>query len=219
MNIDYQKNRELMVENQLRPNKINDPILLNLFREIPKEVFLSKENDKIAYFDIDIPLVSNRGYLKTLHIAQLIHHSEIKNNHKVLHIGSLTGYVTCILANICKKVVAIETDNQLNTILKNNLRNLEVDNVKIVNGSFKDGYEVDGPYDRIIIDLPINKVENKILDQLNPNLGTLLMIQKEKYDLNHAIKVTRDVNNYSKEYLFDVFSKYQLYKDIERFEF
>ena len=40
MNFNYQKARELMVENQLRPNKINDLNILNLFRKIPKEKFL-----------------------------------------------------------------------------------------------------------------------------------------------------------------------------------
>ena len=64
MNFNYQKARELMVENQLRPNKINDLNILNLFNRIPKEKFLPSSITKISYSDADIKMLSNRGYLK-----------------------------------------------------------------------------------------------------------------------------------------------------------
>ena len=69
--------RDLMVENQLRPNKITETTILDLFRNTKKEDFLSEELKKISYSDLDINLDTNRGYLKNLHIAQLIHNSLI----------------------------------------------------------------------------------------------------------------------------------------------
>ena len=78
MNFNYQKARELMVENQLRPNKINDLNILNLFKTVPKEKFLPSSITKISYSDVDIKMLSNRGYLKNLHLAQLIKSAEIK---------------------------------------------------------------------------------------------------------------------------------------------
>ena len=56
MNSNYQKSRELMVENQLRPNKIKDINILKLFREMPKENFLPKEFQPLSYLDLDINL-------------------------------------------------------------------------------------------------------------------------------------------------------------------
>ena len=98
-----------MVENQLRPNKIKDKVVLDIFRNIPKEDFLPNEIKTFAYFDSDINLLKNRGYLKNLHIAQLINYSEIQKNHKVLHLGALTGYITAILSKLSNEVFAIET--------------------------------------------------------------------------------------------------------------
>ena len=51
--MNFQKSRNLMIENQLRPNKIKDPILLNIFKKIPKETFLPEEIKEIPYSDLD----------------------------------------------------------------------------------------------------------------------------------------------------------------------
>jgi len=67
MNFNFQKARELMVENQLRPNKINNPTILELFKNIKKEDFLPEQIKKNSYNDLDAQLSSNRGYLKNLH--------------------------------------------------------------------------------------------------------------------------------------------------------
>ena len=77
MNLNYQKARNLMVENQLRPNKIKDKLILNLFKEMPKEDFLIDVKSASPYSDLDIDLTPHRGYLKNLHIAQLINGAEI----------------------------------------------------------------------------------------------------------------------------------------------
>ena len=218
MNFNYQKARELMVQNQLRPNKIKDPQILYLFENTPKENFISEKN-KILYSDLDIDVQNNRGYLKNLHIAQLISSAEINKEHKILHIGALTGYVTFILANLGFSIFAIEESQNLNMELKRNIENMKLNNVNIVNGTFIDGYELEAPYDRIIIDNPIKEINERIFNQVNENLGKILMIKKEKSNLNKAFKITKNKEKFSKEYLFDVFSEYQLFEDKEGFIF
>ena len=162
MNFNYQKARELMVENQLRPNKINDLNILNLFKTVPKEKFLPSSKTKISYSDVDIQMLSNRGYLKNLHLAQLIKSAEIKKNHKVLHLGALTGYFTVLLSNLCSEVTAIESDNELCDLFKEKINELEIQNIEIINKDFLKGHIEGSPYDRIIIDSPIGVIDNSI---------------------------------------------------------
>ena len=219
MNFNYQKARDLMVENQLRPNKIKDPILLNIFKKIPKEIFLPEEIKEIPYSDLDINIATNRGYLKNLHIAQLINNAEINKKHKVLHLGALTGYVTTILAHLSLEVIAIETEEKLRIKLQKNIENLNLRNIKIVKGTFRDGFKLEAPFNRIFIDTPIKKLDNQILEQLSKNSGKIIMIQKERDNFSKAIKITKNIDNFSKEYLFDVFSKYELFKEKEGFQF
>lgn len=219
MNFNYQKARDLMVENQLRPNKINDPVILELFKAMPKENFLPNEIKDQPYSDLDITLVSHRGYLKNLHIAQLINYAEINKTHKVLHLGALTGYVTTMLANLSSEVFAVESNDKLKLLLKKNINKFNNKNIKIVEGSFKYGFKDASPFDRIFIDTPIRKIEDILLEQLNNNAGKIIMIKKDKGHLSQAIKITKNYNNLSHEYLFDVFSQYQLFEEKEGFIF
>ena len=123
MNFNFQKARELMVENQLRPNKINNPAILELFKNIKKEDFLPEQIKKNSYNDLDAQLSSNRGYLKNLHIAQLIHCAEISKQDKILHIGGMTGYVSVILSSLCKELIIIENEINLISKIEEKLKN------------------------------------------------------------------------------------------------
>ena len=219
MNYNYQKARDLMVENQLRPNKIKDPLILDIFKNLPKEGFLPEKLGIFSYADKDIKLSRNRGYLKNLHIAQLIKHSDIKKNHKILHIGALTGYVSSLLSKLCQEVFVIEISNEYKISLEENIIKYKIDNLKIVDGTFEEGFNVKAPYDRIIIDTPIKNIDNVVIDQLNDNSGKLIMIKKDYNHLSKAIKITKNGKNLNQEYLFDVFSNYELYEEKEEFKF
>lgn len=219
MNFNYEKARELMVEKQLRPNKIKDINILNIFSTIPKESFLPEELELLSYSDMDISLSQNRGYLKNLHLAQLIKHSNIEKNHKILHIGALTGYFTCILSNLCSEVFAIEDEAQHLSTFKKYIKINEIKNINLVKGSFREGDLANAPFDRIIIDCPMVEINEKLLNQLHNNLGQLIMIEKNKENLSKAIKITKNSDSYSREYLFDVFSTYELYREKEGFIF
>ena len=219
MNFNYQKARELMVENQLRPNKIKDLNILNLFKKKPKEIFLPKNLESLSYSDMDITLSPNRGYLKNLHIAQLIKHAEIQKSHKILHIGALTGYVTSLLSDLCLEVFAIEEEKQHFSILKDNINKNKITNVEIIKESFREGSLSNAPFDRIFIDCPVGVVNECLLNQLSEDLGQMIMIKKNNENLSKAIKITKNKNNFSREFLFDVFSSYELYKEKRGFEF
>ena len=217
MNINYQKARNYMVENQLKPNKIKDEYILNIFKEIPKENFLTDIENLLPYSDMDIKLTRNRGYLKNLHIAQLIKNLDMVKGQKVLHVGALTGYVTSILASFSNQVFAIETDAQLKKELKINTKKYE--NIEMVEGDFIKGCSKKLNFDRILIDLPIKNINQNILNQLSGNFGKLIIVKKINNHLSQAIKITKNINNFSEEYLFDVFSSYELYSEKEEFVF
>ena len=217
--MNFEKARILMVENQLRPNKINDSNILSIFNEIEKEKFLNNNLMNLAYSDLDLNLIENRGYLKNLHIAQLLQHSNIKKEDNILHIGGLTGYVTLILSKLSNYVYVIENDKILFKELEHNLNRLKLNNVQIINHDFKLGYKEKSPYDIIFVDCPTKNFSNNILDQLNPNLGRLIMVEKIKDELSRGIRITKNTNSFNKEILFDVFSKFSLFEHKEEFKF
>ena len=219
MNFNFQKARELMVENQLRPNKINDPTILGLFKSIKKEDFILDELITSSYGDLDILLDNNRGYLKNLHIAQLIHCAEISKQDKILHIGGMTGYVSVILSSLCKELIIIENEINLISKIEENISNLNIKNATIVNVPFQKGFNKESPYDIIFIDNPIREVLDTIKKQVSPNSGRIIMIKKINPYLCKAYKITNNDNTYTNNFLFDVFTKHELYKNETKFVF
>ena len=167
MNFNFEKARELMIVNQLRPNKIDNPVVLELFSRIKKEYFLPENIKKNSYNDLDAHLISNRGYLKNLHVAQLIQSADISNQDKILHIGGMTGYVSTILASLCKELIIIENEEILIAEIEENMKKMNINNAKIVDVPFKEGFNNESPYDIIFIDNPISVVSNAVKSQVS----------------------------------------------------
>ncbi len=219
MNLNFENARELMVKNQLRPNKIKESVILNLFQTIPKEDFVPEGIKNICYNDNNLNILENRGYLKNLHLAQIIDNSNINKNDIVMHIGGLTGYLSTIISKMCKKLVILEENENAYLSLSENLKYYNINNAKIIKNEFNIGCEEKAPFDLIIIDCPLYNLSNKLIDQLNKNNGKLIYIKKIEDNLSKAYKIIRNNNHYLTEYLFDVFSNFHMDKLENKFEF
>ena len=216
--MNFDKNREMMIENQLRPNKITNITLLDTFNRVSKEKFIYEDNLNICYSDQDISIFGNRGYLKNLHLAQILHFADIKNNEKVLHIGGLTGYLSVLISKLCREIFVTEEDEKSLDVIKKNFAENKVTNGYVFKNNLVEGLSEKEPFDLIIIDCPQYSINLNLLNQINVG-GRLIYIEKLNNDLSKAYKMTKYKNNYSKDFLFDVFSNFYLEKKEESFNF
>ena len=216
--MNLEKNREVMIENQLRPNKITNNDVLQVFMSTSKEKFISEDKINICYSDQDISIKDQRGYLKNLHLAQILHFAEIKNNEKVLHIGGLTGYLSVLIAKLCNKIYVTDNDQEFVEKIINNFKNNEVTNGKVIKEEFSEGLKGEEPYDLIIIDCPQYNFNLDLLSQVNVG-GRIIYIEKINEELSKAYKMIKYEDNFSKVFLFDVFSNFYLTKQEEGFNF
>ena len=216
--MNLEKNREVMIENQLRPNKITNSNVLQAFMNTSKEQFISEDKINICYSDQDISIKDQRGYLKNLHLAQILHFADIKNNDKVLHIGGLTGYLSVLIAKLCNKIYVTDNDQFFIDSIIKNFSNNKVDNGKVLKEEFSEGLKSEGPYDLIVIDCPQYNFNLDLLNQVNVG-GRIVYIEKINEELSKAYKMIKYENNFSKVFLFDVFSNFYLIKQEEGFNF
>ena len=216
--MNLEKNREVMIENQLRPNKITNGDVLQAFMNTSKEQFISEDKINICYSDQDISIKDQRGYLKNLHLAQILHYAEIKNNEKVLHIGGLTGYLSVLIAKLCNKIYVTDNDQEFVENIINNFKNNEVTNGKVIKEEFSEGLKDEEPFDLIIIDCPQYNFNLDLLSQVNVG-GRIIYIEKINEELSKAYKMIKYEDNFSKVFLFDVFSNFYLTKQEEGFNF
>jgi len=216
--MNLEKNREVMIENQLRPNKITNSNVLQVFMNTSKEQFISDDKINICYSDQDISIKDRRGYLKNLHLAQILHFADIKNNEKVLHIGGLTGYLSVLIAKLCKKIYVTDNDQSFVDNINKNFSNNEVANGEVLKEEFSEGLKSKGPYDLIVIDCPQYNFNLDLLNQVNVG-GRIIYIEKINEELSKAYKMIKYEDNFSKVFLFDVFSNFYLTKKEEGFNF
>ena len=216
--MNLEKNREVMIENQLRPNKITNSNVLQAFMNTSKEQFISEDKINICYSDQDIFIKDRRGYLKNLHLAQILHFADIKNDEKVLHIGGLTGYLSVLISKLCNKIYVTDNDQSFVDNIIKNFSNNEIANGKVFKEEFSQGLKSEEPYDLIVIDCPQYNFNLNLLNQVNVG-GRIIYIEKINEELSKAYKMIKYEDNYSKVFLFDVFSNFYLTKQEEGFNF
>ena len=164
--VDYTIARRNMVESQIRPNKVTDPLLLAALLELPREQFLPKARRGVAYVDEDIEVGEGRYLMEPMVLARLLLAAEVKPTDIVLDIGCATGYSTAVLARLANTVVAVESSRKLAAEASAVLSQLGIDNAAVIEGPLDRGYAKQAPYDVILFSGAIAQVPDAILDQL-----------------------------------------------------
>jgi protein-L-isoaspartate(D-aspartate) O-methyltransferase len=139
---DFRLARNLMVDGQLRPNKVVDRRILDAMRDLPRETFAPPAIASLAYIDQDLPLGDGRVMLKPLVIARLLQLARPRAGETALVVGSGTGYGAAILAACGVHVTALEEAPGL----------IEMARRAIVQGSLDEGHAAAAPYDLVVIE-------------------------------------------------------------------
>lgn len=169
--IDFATARQNMVDNQIRPNRVTSPVLLEALLDVPRELFVPSAARGVAYVDDDIALESAPGrgprwLMEPMVFARLVQAAQIDKSDVVLDIGSGTGYGAAVLSRLAATVVAVEDDPLLGEIAARALERLQVDNVAWVADDPKKGCPAQAPYGVILFEGAIHRIPEDIGEQL-----------------------------------------------------
>jgi protein-L-isoaspartate(D-aspartate) O-methyltransferase len=171
---DFAPEREAMVERQMKRRGITEPEILDAFRQIPREAFVSPAYAHLAYEDHPLPIEADQTISQPYIVALMIQAAAIGSDSKVLEVGSGSGYAAAVISRIAAKVVGIERQHELVEVARERLSRLGYDNVDIVEGDGTRGWPDQAPYDAIIAAASGSHVPQPLLDQLTP-AGRLVM--------------------------------------------
>ena len=101
--------RKAMVDSQIRPNKVIDDRVISAFMSVPRERFVTKNLQNIAYIDEDIHLSGGRFILEAMVMARIFQALELSPSQSVMLVGAGTGYTAALLSSLVESVIAIET--------------------------------------------------------------------------------------------------------------
>lgn len=156
-----------MVENQLRPNRIDDPRLLDAMREVPRERFLPKLLRGVAYADEDLRLPGGGHLIDPLVLARLIEAAGIRPEDVVLVLGCTTGYAGVVLARMAATVILLQLGAAAAEQIETLLEELAVDNVVVVTGDDPAaGHPSQAPFDAILLVGAVESVPGALLEQV-----------------------------------------------------
>jgi len=167
---DYAAARRAMVDSQLRPQGIVDPLVVAAMGRVERERFLPDDVRPLAYADRAVAIGGGRFLPAPTVLGQLLTEMRAEPGQRALVIGAGTGYSAAVLAEMGLDVVALESAPELAA----HARELGID---VVEGKLEAGHKPGAPYDHILIDGAVESIPDAIVDQLadGGRLGTALI--------------------------------------------
>ena len=163
---DYAVARANMVENQLRPSRIDDAGVLQAMGDVPRELFVPEALRGCAYGDEDLALGGGRHLIEPLALAKLLQAAAPTPQDVVLMIGDVTGYAAAIVARLAGSVFCLLPHAELIEPVKARLAVQGGDNVALEHGASEQGLPSHAPFDLILLIGSVPAVPQALTDQL-----------------------------------------------------
>jgi protein-L-isoaspartate(D-aspartate) O-methyltransferase len=165
---DYALLRERMVRELIAARGVRDPRVLEAMREVPRHLFVREHVRSQSYGDHALPIGAGQTISQPYIVARMTELLEVGPAHKVLEIGTGSGYQTAILARLARWVYSLERLGDLAHQAIRRLRELGVGNVKVQVFDGTVGWSEVAPFDRILVTAGAPALPRPLLDQLGP---------------------------------------------------
>jgi len=162
----YEIRRGKMVDRQIIPRGVREPLVLEAMREIPREIFVEEALRGRAYADSALPIGYGQTISQPYIAARMTELLAPMRSDIVLEVGGGTGYQTALLARMVKRVLSLERIPELAEAAARNLRWLGFDNVEIRVGDGSVGWADRGPFDGILVAAAAPSIPPSLLAQL-----------------------------------------------------
>ena len=157
-----------MIEDQIRQRGVRDPRVLAAMEKIPRERFVPPDQVSRAYDDAPLPIGEGQTISQPYIVAYMSELLDVRPEHRVLEIGTGSGYQAAVLAELAREVYTIEIVSPLAKSASATLAALGYRNVHVKDGDGYAGWPEHAPFDRIIVTAAPDEIPKPLLDQLAP---------------------------------------------------
>ncbi|MGE5569727.1 MAG: protein-L-isoaspartate(D-aspartate) O-methyltransferase [Rhodospirillales bacterium] len=164
----YAGKREHMVRTQIEARGVRNPAVLDVMRRVPRHLFMPEGVRALAYADQPVPVGYGQTISQPYIVAFMTELLAPARNHKVLEIGTGSGYQAAVLSPLVEHVYSIEIVPELARSAAASLKKLGYDNVTVRLGDGYKGWPEHAPFDRIILTAAPPRVPQELIDQLKP---------------------------------------------------
>ena len=185
----YSTLRHQMVNSQLRARGIADERVLTAMERVPRHEFAPEQCRDQAYEDHPLPIAEGQTISQPYIVAIMLESLQLSPTDRVLEVGTGSGYVTALLAELASQVISIERHRSLADSARALLVALGYSNAKIVAGDGTQGFPEAAPYDAIIVSAAAPGVPPAVLGQLAEGGRMIIPVGAEETQQLHLVRI------------------------------
>jgi len=186
----FQEERRKMVSMQIQNRGIADEATLKAMGKVPRHKFVPSELEKYAYNDRPLPIGYGQTISQPYIVAYMTEKLQLKPDHRVLEIGTGSGYQAVILAEIVDQVYTVEIIPQLAARTLAKIHSLGYKNIHVKQKDGFHGWEEEAPFDAIIVTAAASFIPPPLLDQLTEG-GQMIIPVGSSFGPQHLMLVTK----------------------------
>jgi protein-L-isoaspartate(D-aspartate) O-methyltransferase len=187
----------------LRRRQITDQAVLRAMDDVPREDFVEPEYVADAYVDAALPIACGQTISQPFVVAYMTEQLRVSDEHRVLEIGTGSGYQAAVLAHLAHEVVSLERFPKLANRARQRLRKLGLINVDVRVADGLDVPEEIGLFDRIIVTAAMTELPQKLKERLTP-AGILIAPVGPHDGVQLLVRVRATPNGFEQDDLIDV---------------
>jgi len=162
----FLEDRRRMVDDQIRRRDVKDHRVLRAMEAVPRHLFVRAQDVPFAHADSPVPIGHGQTISQPYIVALMTEILELEPDHRVLEIGTGSGYQAAVLSLLAKDVYTIETVESLATPARIRLESLGYKNVHVRTSDGYAGWPEEAPFDAIIVTAAPETVPKTLIDQL-----------------------------------------------------
>jgi len=163
-----------MVREQIADRGITDPNVLRAMEKVPRHLFVPPDEAEHAYGDFPLPIGEGQTISQPYIVALMTELGRPARTHRVLEIGTGSGYQAAVLAELVDSVFSVEIVRPLAAEAAERLSRLGYHNVKVRAGDGYNGWPEHAPFDAILVTAAADHVPGPLVEQLRDG-GRLIM--------------------------------------------
>jgi protein-L-isoaspartate(D-aspartate) O-methyltransferase len=175
----------------LRRRGISDRAVLHAMDEVPRENFVGPDFTESAYADHALPIACGQTISQPFVVAYMTEQLEVEPQHRVLEIGTGSGYQAAVLSRLAREVLSIERYRTLADTARDRLKALGYDNVTVRLGDGMAGAPDLAPFDRIMVTAAAEDVPAALVAQL-ADKGKMILPLGPRHDAQYIVKLTKE---------------------------
>jgi len=187
----------------LRQRGIGDQAVLRAMDQVPREHFVETRFADSAYADRALPIACGQTISQPYVVAYMTEQLRVQPHHRVLEVGTGSGYQAAVLSRLARSVVSLERYRTLADSARSRLKTLGYDNVEVLLADGLAGEPFRAPYDRIIVTAAAESVPETLVEQLADD-GIMLLPLGPHGGPQEIVRLTKTKDGLTREVMLPV---------------